>query len=287
MGSKGHVGLIWLSLALSFVIIGKDNSFSFSFGGGQQAVNLQTVVVSDFGNENDQSNNIKWNARFSKFAIPTDLNAESSPPSPKFCGVTYLEAKPLGLPALVDARQKWSLGVKAAYTRKGYNWIEVFPVKGGGATEAPKAAVAAPTNQTNAGAASTVVSQPEGTTQTVISPLDLPGQVRSMDMWVWGGNYHYWMEFYILDYKGYLNRISAGDIDFVGWKNLMVKIPDYIPQAERHVPFLKSLSLQMIKLWSYPTERVDQFYCYFNYLQVQTDVYVERFNGDDLANKRW
>jgi hypothetical protein len=67
----------------------------------------------------------------------------------------------------------------------------------------------------------------------------------------------------------------------------MIQIPDNIPQAEMHVPFLKSLSLQMIKLWSYPTERVDQFYCYFSYLQVQTDVYIERFNGDDLANKRW
>ena len=94
--------------------------------------------------------------------------AENSPPSPKFCGVTYIEAKPLGLPALVDARQKWSLGVKAAYTRKGYNWIEIFPVKGGGANEAPKAAaaVAAPTNQTNAAAAATVVSQRSGRTGT-------------------------------------------------------------------------------------------------------------------------
>ena len=108
-----------------------------------------------------------------------------------------------------------------------------------------------------------------------------------MDMWVWGGNYNYWMEFYLEDYKGFLHRLPAGDISYVGWKNLRTRIPDDIPQAEYHVPFMKPLKLEMIKLWSYPTERVDQFYCYFDYLQVQTDVYLERFNGDDLANNKW
>jgi hypothetical protein len=284
MGSKGHVGLISLFLFLSFVIICKTNLFSFNIGGGRQAaVNLQTLVVSDFGNDSDQSNNIKWNAKFSRFAKPIDPNQENSPADPKACGVTYVEAKPLGLPQYIDAREKWSLGIKAQFTRKGYNWIEVYPVKGSAGSETAKQTVTITSNQTNTSSGQPAVS--EG--GNVISPISLPGQIKSMDMWVWGGNYHYWMEFYLVDYKGYLNRLTAGDIDFVGWKNVALKIPDYVPQAEMHVPFLKSLSLQMIKLWSYPTERVDQFYCYFNYLQVQTDVYVERFNGDDLANKRW
>ncbi len=285
MSYKGHVGLLRLFL-LSVIVIFfcKVNLFPFSYSGLEKnAVNLQTLVVSDFGNENDQSNNVKWNARFSKFAKPADPMQENSPPDPNSCNITYIEAKPLGLPQLVDARQKWSLGVKAQFLTKGYNWIEVFPVKGTGT--GTSTVTPTPTSTSNAGQTNAQVKP--AVTEGEIYPLPLPGQVRSMDIWVWGGNYHYWMEFYVLDYKGFLNRLRAGDIDFVGWKNLMIKIPDTIPQAEMHVPFLKSLSLQMIKLWSYPTERVDQFYCYFNYLQVQTDVYVERFNGDDLANKRW
>jgi len=65
------------------------------------------------------------------------------------------------------------------------------------------------------------------------------------------------------------------------------KIPEYIPQAEHHVPFLKNLKIVMMKLWGYPTERVDQFFVYFDYMQVQTDVYRQRFNGDELAEIKW
>jgi hypothetical protein len=117
--------------------------------------------------------------------------------------------------------------------------------------------------------------------------IELIGMVKSLDMWVWGGNYKYWLEFYLVDYKGFLNRLSAGDLTFVGWRNVRTKVPDYIPQAEYHVPFLKSLKLTMVKLWANPTERADQFYSYFDYMQVQTDVYMQRFNGDDMANNRW
>ncbi len=269
MKYKGIVSFFSNFLFAAIIIFSSVKAFPYGFSANErETMNLQTFIVSDFGDEKDQSNNIIWKSRFSKFAKPSDNNKEINSWDTNACNAMYIEAKPLGLPQEVDSKQKWSLGIKSEFVTKGYNWIEVYPVKATG-------------NILDAN------GKPNNSLDGTNTSLNLLGVVKSLDMWVWGGNYNYWIEFYLLDYKGFLHRLTAGDINYVGWKNLRTKVPDYIPQAERHVPFLKSLKLDMIKLWSYPMERVDQFYCYFDYLQVQTDVYLERFNGDDLSKISW
>lgn len=270
MKYKGRVKLFLFGLIFGFLLLGREYIFSFGFSEtGRQTINLQTFVVSDFGDEKDQANGIVWKAKFSRFAKPADPTKEMSGWDTNACNVRYIQAKPLGLPQEVDVKQKWSLGVKAQFIKKGYNWIELYPDKATGK------------NILDAN------GNPDPTIETKREPMNLIGVVKSLDVWVWGGNYKYWIEFYLLDYKGFLHRVPVGDIDFVGWRNLRTKIPEYIPQAEKHVPFLKPLKLQTIKFWAYPDERVDQFYVYLDYMQVQTDVYLERFNGDDLANNVW
>ncbi len=270
MKYKGRLNFCYVLLSL--VLIFGLKSFIFSFGfteRGRETINLQTFIVSDFGDEKDQTNGIIWKAKFSKFAKPADPNKDLSTWDTNACDAKYFEAKPVGLSPEVDAKQKWSLGIKAQFVKKGYNWIEVY------------------TEKVSERSILGSDGKPENTIEGKKEPLNLIGVIKSLDMWVWGGNYKYWMEFYLLDYKGFLHKIPVGDIDYVGWRNLRTKIPEYIPQAENRVPFLKPLKLEYIKIWSYPNERVDQFYVYFDYLQVQTDVYLERFNGDDLASKAW
>ncbi len=252
---------------MALILLNARPLFSFGFSSDDKdTVNLQTFVVSDFGDDTDKELKMIWKANFSRFAKPKDPTQVMSEPDPEACNIKYVEAKPLGLPNLVDAKQKYALGVKAQFLKKSYNWIELIPYTSDSGFSG---------------------SAPDPNAQGTAHPLELIGVIKSLDMWVWGGNYNYWIEFYLQDFKGYLHRLSAGDIAFVGWKNMRTKIPDYIPQAEHHVPFMKPLKLEMIKLWSYPTERVDQFYAYFDYMQVQTDVYQERFNGDDLAVQKW
>ena len=257
----------FLIAIVGLLLLGSVKMYSFGFSADQaKTVNLQTFVVSDFGDGTDKKNGIIWKAKFSRFAKPKDSTKEMSEPDPAACNIEYVEAKPLGLPKNVDASQKYSLGVKAQFLKKSYNWIEFHPYKSDTAFAADK---------------------PDKNAVGKETPINLPGVIKSLDVWVWGGNYNYWLEFYLRDFKGFVHRLSAGDIAFIGWRNMRTKIPASIPQAEHHVPFLKSLKLTQIKLWSYPTERVDQFYAYFDYMQVQTDVYIERFNGDDLATKKW
>lgn len=270
---KCNKRLLSLVLLMGLIFIAYSKIYPFGFSSeDKDTMNLQTYVISDFGDATDKEHNIIWKVRFSRFATPTDFNEIKSPPSPKECNGTYISNKPAGISKSQAESQKWVLGVKASFIKKAYNWIEIIPCNyaAGFSGDTPDSSGIAyneiKTNATN---------------------LQLVGVVKSLDLWVWGGNYNYWLEFYLRDYKGYLHRLSAGDISYVGWRNMRTKVPEYIPQAEHHVPFLKPLELEMIKLWSYPTERVDQFYAYFDYMQVQTDLYCERFNGDELAEVEW
>ena len=36
-------------------------------------------------------------------------------------------------------------------------------------------------------------------------------------------------------------------------------------------------------MWADPGERAEGFYVYFDRMQIQTDIYIERFDGDDLV----
>ncbi len=269
MKYKGIVMFFSYLMFTAILIFSNVKAFGYGFSkSDSDTVNLQTFATSDFGNDKDVSNSIVWKARFSRFAKPADVNKELSGWDTNACKLEYFQATPLGLPQEVMSKQKWSVGIKAEFIKKGYNWIEIYPVK-------------------TTGSIFGADQKPDPNIDGTPTSINLIGVVKSLDLWVWGGNYKYWLEFYISDYKGFLYRLNAGDINYIGWKNLRTKIPDYIPQAEKHVPFLKPLKLDMMKLWAYPMERVDQFFCYFSYLQVQTDVYMERFNGDDLANVKW
>lgn len=267
----------------SLVLCIAAKAFPFGFSDTQRdTMNLQTFTVSDFGDSKDRTNGIVWGIRFSRFARPATGDDYRMPPDPEYCNGTYVEARPLGLPVEIESQQKWSLGIKAAYIKQSYNWIEIIPFyseefQRGNRDTQPQPIFLSNNEFTVVGRVGNAVPK----------PISLIGVVKSLDMWVWGGNYKYWLEFYLQDFKGYLHKLSAGDIDYIGWRNLRTKVPDYIPQAEDYVPFMKPLQLTMLKIWAYPIERIDQFYCYFDFMQVQTDVYVERFNGDDLAWETW
>ncbi len=38
-------------------------------------------------------------------------------------------------------------------------------------------------------------------------------------------------------------------------------------------------------MWTRPEEKVDNFYIYFDQIKVLTDIFISRFDGDNLANQ--
>ncbi|MFC1503934.1 flagellar filament outer layer protein FlaA [Spirochaetota bacterium] len=149
---------------------------------------------------------------------------------------------PNGL-GLSTEQSKQSLGVHTAFKRKGYNFIDIMPI-------------------------------------TPAKPI--PGKVKSLDVWVWGGNFTYTMDIHLEDFRGYIHKMPLGDLHYYGWKNKSVDIHQSIPQAEPYAPSLKGLTFRKFRIWSTPTERVDRFHVFLDYFKAVSDIYSPQYNGFEL-----
>ncbi|MBT3273334.1 MAG: flagellar filament outer layer protein FlaA [Spirochaetales bacterium] len=149
------------------------------------------------------------------------------------------------------------LGVQASFDRQGYNYLEFIPV----------------------------IEGQDGELEA--DPISLPGRVQTIDMWVWGSNYDFYMEVHVRDFNGRVYVLPLGGTKFVGWRNLQANIPGIIPQAGGYITpggFIKNIELLKIVLWTKPNENVAGFNLYLDQIKVLTDSFVTRFDGDDLAD---
>ena len=147
------------------------------------------------------------------------------------------------------------LGVTASFDRQGYNYLELIPVKDGDDGKVP-------------------------------NPIGIPGRVKELDLWVWGSNYKYTLEMHLMDYKGFVHVVDLGWLNFTGWKNLRVKIPNYIRQAVTTIPSFRQLLLLKFVVRTEPKEKVAGFDIYFDHIKVLTDVFQSRFDGDAFILER-
>lgn len=164
-----------------------------------------------------------------------------------------------------------SLGVALLFDRKEYNWVDLVPGKKSG---------------TGADAKYEPIELP------------LPGRVRMLDMWIWSGNYDYYLEAYIRDFKGIVHVLPMGDLSHVGWKNFRVNIPSNVPQSKKYLPRRENLTLVKFRIWTRPTEIVAApaksdatpqeraIYFYFDQLKVLTDTFETLFDGDSLMDPK-
>jgi hypothetical protein len=145
------------------------------------------------------------------------------------------------------------LGVNGSFVRQGYNSIEIIPVK----------------------------KESDGAWEP--TPIPMPGKVKTIDLWVWGSNYDYYMDAHVSDFEGVVHVLRLGSLKYIGWKNLKADIPSYIPQTIQYIPHHKGLELVKLVLWTKPAENVKDFYLYIDQVKVLTDVFVNRFDGDDMT----
>jgi hypothetical protein len=151
----------------------------------------------------------------------------------------------------------WSMAIHGGFNRKAYNYIEIVPVdpskKGPDGLPEPK-------------------------------PIQIPGRVQMIDLWVWGANYNYWLDVHLQDYRGVDHVLHLGSLQFAGWRNLSVTVPGSIPQASPYIPRLRGLVITKLVLWTRPDAPVDGFYMFLDDLKVLTDLFETRFDGDELAD---
>ncbi|MDR2718443.1 MAG: flagellar filament outer layer protein FlaA [Treponema sp.] len=225
--------------------------------GDDRTVDLTSIVLEDFGdvtthewNDGRHPRNLEysWTLAASKFATKSkDGNGNEV----NYPIMAYVETWPISLFGYNrEGKTIKSLGIHGRFDRRGFNWIDLYPVgSDGSAYEIP-----------------------------------MPGRVRYIDMWAWGANLDYLVEAYVRDYQGVVHIIKLGNLAYTGWKNLRANIPNNISQSKRVLPNLAQLRFIKFRIWTQPGEQVSDFYIYFKQFKVLTDVFESAFDGDELAD---
>ena len=228
--------------------------------------NLVSRVLESFDNpENPEDSawpSSQWIVTGSKFASKVydeEGNVVESYPMSK-----YIDAWPDALFGRNKEGNPYKvLGIHGKFDRQGFNYIEFIPaVEGADGSLVPR-------------------SMDDG------NEITIPGRARTIDFWVWGANFDFYIELHIRDYKGIVHVLDFGSIKHTGWKNLKLDIPSSIPQEGGYVTsggYLKELKIVKLVMWTKPSERVDDFLIYIDHIKILTDIFVSRFDGDNLAD---
>jgi hypothetical protein len=153
-----------------------------------------------------------------------------------------------------ENKNLFALGIHGKFDRKSYNFVEIIP------------------------------AAKDSSGKLVPTSIPLPGRAQSIDMWVWGANFNYWIDVYLRDYQGIDHVLHMGSIMFPGWRDLSASISTAIPQSRKYIPRYAGLELTKIVLWTAPDEKVDDFYFFIDEISVLTDLFETRFDGEDLAD---
>jgi len=251
-GSFRAVRLVVLTLLLLTIT-------GFSAIGDENTIDYDAIILENFSGETTHQWQYGGKAYKYEFEWAVDASKFASViKGDKFPKLTKVDAWPMALYGLNKSNMEISsLGIWGKFDRRGYNWIDVYPAVPGTGKDG---------------------EEPEP------FEIPMPGRLQYLDMWVWGSNLNYYMEAYFRDYQGVVHTLYMGNLAYVGWKNLRVKIPNNIPQAKRVLPRYAGLTFVKFRIWTTPVERVDNFYVYFNNLKVLTDTFESMFDGDDLTD---
>ncbi len=140
-------------------------------------------------------------------------------------------------------------GVKTAFNRKGDNWFEIYPTSDG-------------------------------------KPYEIPfiGTVTTLDFWVWGANYKYYMEVMVRDANGTVHVLNAGCLAFNGWKNIIINVPGWIPQHSKLRSGRPNMTFVGFRIRSDAEEYVDDFVIFLDQIKYTSNSLSFIYDGYELKD---
>ncbi len=145
----------------------------------------------------------------------------------------------------IEESDKYVLGTKVEFIKRGDNILTIFPVK----------------------------------------PLPIEGITKSISVWVVGRNYNHVLKAIIYDYFGQKRYITIGKLNFMGWKQLTAIIPPTIIQEEYHFTSLRGIKFIGFRIEFDMMESFGTYYIYFDGMRAVTDLFAEEYRDmDDMVD---
>jgi hypothetical protein len=302
--------------------------FVYSPDGAVEAVdnniplNMQTIKVDGFEPDPERGDN--WTVLYSRYRtrnwyIPVEARGDTNGQMQRYSfdmprdpsrewwdyfpregtDVNIDQVLPQGLPEEIknNGVETHCLGVRGNWDFKGYNWIilqpsfsRLSPIS----TDAVPLALLTENGEPNLGSEEAQVRHAAvnyNDPRVYERPyyIELVGKTQYIDVWVWGAGYDYNLEIQLEDFRGQQYNLHVANLEYLGWRNVRVEIPSYIPQEQNYAPRIKPLKFLRFKIVANPMAREKNFYVYFDYMQALTDRYVEPFFGEKLqdVNSVW
>jgi hypothetical protein len=139
------------------------------------------------------------------------------------------------------------LGIKVEYITRGYNWFTLKPVK----------------------------------------PIMVEGVCQSLSVWVAGRNYKHWLRAIIQNFYGEDMLVYVDRLNFIGWKELMVSIPETVVQRDFHFVDKIGIKFNGFVVECDPMETFGVYYIYFDEMRAMTDVFNEKTRDIDDMHDDW
>ncbi len=145
----------------------------------------------------------------------------------------------------INEEDKYVLGLKVHYDRRGVNSFAVMPVK----------------------------------------PLPIPGVTKTISVWVAGRNNNHVLSIILLDFFNNPQELVVGKMNFSGWKKLTVAVPPNIIQRDFHYANVNGIKFAGFRVDCDPVDTYGVYYAYFDDLRVVTDLFSEESRDiDDMAD---
>src|SRR5574344_2553974 len=212
---------------------------------------VETIVIDNFDTADQMD--WTWKVQASRFASKDEKTGTQYPVMQYFDGIPN-SLRPYHKDSDPAAKV---LGVKVKYDRKGDNWLEIYPE-----------------SKTQKDASGVAVKE-----------IPFVGTVTQIDFWVWGANYLYYIELLVRDADGRVHVIPAGNLQFYGWRNVVVNVPGYIRQhTKQRSKEVNDLTFVGFRIRSDKNEYVDNFVVYFDQLKYTTNTLSNIYDGYDLKD---
>lgn len=114
---------------------------------------------------------------------------------------------------------------------------------------------------------------------STIKPINLPGVVKTIQIWIAGRGYKDKLNVILQDKNGKTYKIFMGEMNYQGWKRLTAAIPDNIEQLDNYTGDFEGLKFIGFEVDFDYLHAKGTRYIYMDDLRATTDLFYE-FNKD-------